>query len=189
MKLKLELGSIVKIYFEENLYKLYIVSKFHVNDLIGVKYALIGMNGTVYSNMYFSNLEDLEIQLELEYSYEILKINLENVLSQEYLKEKNELLTTNLHRKNAIIKDYVAEKTYSTIHCLESVINKFVNDFPGRWGILTDIRTSKEKLSGNYFKGELLLENKLMFKIEILLINDVKLGEESYWQCTAEIIE
>ncbi|MBE5107595.1 hypothetical protein IGI01_20660 [Bacillus thuringiensis] len=65
----MKLGSIVKIYFEENLYKVYIVSRFHVNHLIGFKYALVGIDGTVYSNMYFSSLEDLEIQLKLEYSY------------------------------------------------------------------------------------------------------------------------
>ncbi|MEF7656129.1 hypothetical protein [Bacillus thuringiensis] len=187
--MNLELGSIVKLYFEEDLYKVYIVSEFHVDDLIGVKYALVGMNGTVYSNMYFSNLEDLEIQLKLEYSYEISKVNQEKIFLKEYLIRKNELSPINLYANNAINKDYMTAKTYSTNYCLESVINKFINDLPGRWGIVTDIRTSKEKLSGNYFKGELLIENKRMFKIEVLLIRDVRREAESYWQCKAEIME
>lgn len=187
--MNLELGSIVKLYFEEDLYKVYIVSEFHVDDLIGVKYALVGMNGTVYSNMYFSNLEDLEIQLKLEYSYEILKVNLENIFLEEYSIGKNEALTINSYSNNVISKDYVAEKIYSTNYCLESVINKFINDLPGKWGIITDIRTQKEKLSGNYFKGELLIENKRMFKIEVILIRDVRREAESYWQCKAEIME
>ncbi|MBE5107544.1 hypothetical protein IGI01_20370 [Bacillus thuringiensis] len=187
--MKLELGSIVKIYFEEDLYKLYLVSKFHVNDLIGVKYVLVGMNGTSYLNMYFSNLEDLKIQLELEYSYVILEINLENILLKEFSKGENELSTIGIYGNNINSKNYTIEKTYSTNYCLKSVVNKFINDLSGRWGLLTDIRTSKEKISGNVFKGKLLLENKLMFKIEIILISDVKREEEGYWQCKAEIME
>ncbi|WP_242277254.1 hypothetical protein [Bacillus cereus group sp. BfR-BA-01446] len=187
--MKLELGSIIKIYFEEDLYKLYIVSKLHVNDLIGVKYALIGMNGTVYSNMYFSSLENLEIQLKLEYFYEILKINLENVLLREYLKVESELLTISTYSNSLINRNYAAEKAYSTNFSLKSVINKFINNLSGRWGLLIDRRTLKEKAAGNSFRGELLLENKLMFKIEIILISDVKRKEESYWQCKAEIME
>lgn len=187
--MNLKLGSIVKIYFEEDLYKVYIVSEFHVDDLIGVKYALVGMNGTVYSNMYFSNLEDLEIQLELEYSYEISKVNQEKIFLKEYSICKNELSSISLYANHAINKDYIAAKTYSANYCLESVINKFINDLPGRWGIVTDLRTSKEKLAGNYFKGELLIENKRMFKIEIIFISDVRREAEGYWQCKAENVE
>ncbi|MFY4674973.1 hypothetical protein [Bacillus anthracis] len=180
----IRVGTIIQIFSNEKLTGIYIVSKLSIGNLIQDKYALIGTNGQHYLNMYFSSLEDLEIQLDLEDLWKTLNINVKRLLLEKDSEEQLKKMIINQSESNVIIDEWIIEKEYSLIYKLEDVIRNFINSLSGRYGFLKNIQIEKDKNTEVYYKGDLFLDIGIMLNIRIELINDEK-KQTKTWKCKA----
>lgn len=187
MQNKIRLGAIIQIFSDEKLTGIYIVSKLSIDRLIQDKYALISTNGHHFLNMYFSSLEDLELQLELEDSWRILNINVEKLLLEKDSEEQLKKFIVNHSKNNVIIDQWNIEKEYSSIYKLEDVIRNFINGLSGRYGFLKNTKIKKEKNIQIYYKGDLFLDIGIKLEIRIELINDEKKQTQT-WICKTKLI-
>ncbi|RWQ73575.1 hypothetical protein [Bacillus cereus] len=187
MENKIRVGTIIQIFSEERLNRIYIVSKLSIDRFIQGKYALISTNGHHFLNMYFSSLEDLELQLELEDSWRILNINVEKLLLEKASEEQLKEIIVNHSKNNMIIDQWNIEKEYSSIYKLEDVIRNFINGLSGRYGFLKNTKIKKEKNIHIYYKGDLFLDIGIKLEIRIELINDEKKQTQT-WKCKAKLI-
>ncbi|QEL82438.1 hypothetical protein DN407_28235 (plasmid) [Bacillus sp. JAS24-2] len=187
MENKIRVGTIIQIFSEERLNGIYIVSKLSIDRLIQDKYALIGTNGHHFLNMYFSSLEDLKLQLELEDSWRILNINVEKLLLEKASEEQLKEIIMNHSKNNMIIDQWNIEKEYSSIYKLEDVIRNFINGLSGRYGFLKNTKIKRKKNIQIYYKGDLFLDIGIKLEIRIELINNEK-KQTQIWICKAKLI-
>lgn len=161
MKSNLEIGSIVEDWYSINSKKEYIVSEIPL-DNNHCKYALVGMNGQVYSNKLFNSFKKIETYIHSQDRWEIKRVPI-RISSQ---------------------KNWNLKRTYGRNHSLETVLRSFINCVPGRWGMLIDKRTEEEKGHKNNYKGEIVIEKGIVLKVDIQLDQDTKRGAKK-WICKA----
>lgn len=161
MDLNLEVGSIVEDWYNINSKKVYIISKIPLDNK-QFKYALVGMNGQVHLNKLFNSCKKIEEYINSQDSWEVKSVP---VLFK-------------------IQKEWNIKRSYGKHHTLETVLKSFINRFPGRWGMLRDKRSSKEKSLKNNYIGEIVLENGIVLQINIELVESTN-NKSKPWVCKA----
>lgn len=161
MELNIEVGAIVEDWYNINSKKEYIVTKVPVSEK-KYEYALVGMNGQVYLDKLFGNLKEIVSHIDSQDSWEV----------------KQPPVTFSIQ------KDWNIKRSYGKHHTLETVLKSFINCFPGRWGMLRDKRTSKEKSLKNNYIGEIVMENGIVLQINIELVESTS-NKSKPWVCKA----